>query len=169
MRCSQAEQALIVSSDVSSPAPASNCSSSSSSTDCPVVKERPSRIDCGKISSYSRSVPRRAGLLPLELAILQLAATEPEFHGFAAARALRDAHGGGLTAHGTLYKALSRLAGGGLLAARWEPPGDAEMAGRPRRRLYRITDAGRAALIEAAATERPASPVHRAKPRTATR
>ncbi len=121
-------------------------------------------------------MPPRVGLLPLELAILQIAAAAPEVHGFAVARALRDAHGGGLTAHGTLYKALSRLAGRGLLAARWEPPEDAEKDGRPRRRLYRITDTGRATLIETAASAEqpaaaklPAAAARRAKPRTATR
>jgi DNA-binding PadR family transcriptional regulator len=111
---------------------------------------------------------RRAGLLPLELAILRIAAAEPEIHGFGVARALRDAHGTGLTAHGTLYKALSRLAGRGLLAARWEPAGDAERAGRPRRRLYRITDAGRAELTAAAGADRPATGRRRGVPRTVT-
>jgi DNA-binding PadR family transcriptional regulator len=89
--------------------------------------------------------------LDLEVAILRAAARTSEVHGFAVARELRDAHGGGLTAHGTLYKALSRLAVAGLLAHRWEAPELAEAQGRPRRRLYRITDAGRAALAQAAA------------------
>jgi len=103
-------------------------------------------------------MPRRAGLLPLELAILRVAAVEPEVHGFGVARVLREVHGAGLTAHGTLYKALSRLAGRALLASRWEPAENAEEAGRPRRRLYRITDAGQAALSAAVA----AAPEHTA-------
>lgn len=99
-------------------------------------------------------MPRRTGPLPLELAILRVAAGTPEIHGFAVAGELRDRYGAGLTAHGTLYKALSRLASQGLLAARWEPAEVAEEQGRPRRRLYRITDAGRALLVH---TNAPAS------------
>jgi len=98
-------------------------------------------------------MPRRTGLLPLELAILRSAAGATEIHGFAVAAELRDRHGSGLTAHGTLYKALTRLAGRGLLAARWESAELAEAQGRPRRRLYRITDAGRTALVQASADE----------------
>jgi DNA-binding PadR family transcriptional regulator len=74
-------------------------------------------------------------------------------HGFALATELRDRYGAGLTAHGTLYKALARLAYQGLLTARWEQPVLAEAEGRPRRRLYRITDAGRAALVHASTGE----------------
>lgn len=114
-----------------------------------------------KIASYSVTVPRRTGLLPLELAILRIATAEQEVHGFGVARVLRDAHGAGLTAHGTLYKALSRLTSWGLLTARWEPADEAEQAGRPRRRLYRITAAGRAAVTVATAAattaDRPAA------------
>jgi len=98
-------------------------------------------------------MPRRTDLLPLELAILTIAADGTEIHGFAVAAELRDRYGSGLTAHGTLYKALNRLAGRGLLAARWEPAEIAEEQGRPRRRLYLITDAGRNSLIRANADE----------------
>lgn len=83
-------------------------------------------------------------LVPLELAILDVAAARGEpFHGFELARAI--AHGDGvrgLTAHGTLYKALGRLAEQGLLEAEWEDPVIGEREGRPRRRLYRITGEG---------------------------
>jgi DNA-binding PadR family transcriptional regulator len=93
---------------------------------------------------------RRAGvLLPLEEAVLELGLGhlrdgDPDFYGFAMAVAL-DEGTRGLTAHGTLYKVLDRLERGGLLASRWEDV-DAAEAGRPRRRLYRVTDAAAAAL-----------------------
>ncbi len=52
---------------------------------------------------------------------------------------------------GTIYPALARLEQAGWLVSRWEETDPAE-AGRPRRRLYRLTDegafAGRAALDE---------------------
>jgi DNA-binding PadR family transcriptional regulator len=83
-------------------------------------------------------------LLPLELAILDAASARHEpFHGFELAKVLADAEGSrSLTAHGTLYKALGRLAEAGLLEAEWEDPGIALDEGRPRRRLYRITGEG---------------------------
>ena len=107
---------------------------------------------------------RRApgSLLPLEVDLLEAGVAlghegEPEFHGYAVAARLADTSGARrLTAHGTLYKALGRLADSGLLDARWEDPAVAEAAGRPRRRLYRVTAAGAGALQEArvAATHR---------------
>jgi DNA-binding PadR family transcriptional regulator len=51
-----------------------------------------------------------------------------------------------LTAHGTLYKALGRMAAAGLLESRWEEPELALAEGRPRRRLYWVTGAGERAL-----------------------
>lgn len=95
-------------------------------------------------------------LLPIEEAILseglhRLRAGDPEFHGFALAGALGE---GGLEArllgHGTLYKALARLERGGLLESRWEEI-DPVTAGRPRRRLYRVTG-GAAGAIAASRT-----------------
>lgn len=95
---------------------------------------------------------RRAGvLLPIEEAILaeglrRLAAGDPDFHGFALAEALGEGGlDGRLLGHGTLYKALSRLERDGLLESRWEEV-DAVAAGRPRRRLYRVTGGAAAAL-----------------------
>ena len=104
---------------------------------------------------------RRPGaLLPLELAILEAGLAVGEFHGFAIAKAL--AHGSSrLTAHGTLYKALARLEGAGLLCSSWEEPAP---EGRPRRRLYTVTGAGATAL---SATPRAPSTV-RARPGLAT-
>lgn len=92
-------------------------------------------------------------LLDLEAQILAVAMDEPRIHGFALARALADREGSRrLTSHGTLYKALSRLEDAGLLGSEWEDPGAAEAEGRPRRRLYRITGAGQAALAAHEAT-----------------
>ena len=85
-------------------------------------------------------------VLPLELSILdvglRLQAQDGSFYGFALARALSDAEGSPLSAHGTLYKALYRMASAGLLEATWEDAAIGEAAGRPRRRLYRVTGEG---------------------------
>ena len=96
---------------------------------------------------------RRAGvLIPIEAAVLAAGldlrnAGEPEFHGFVLAKTIRDGdHARGLTAHGTLYKALDRMEGMGLLESRWEAPHLAAAEGRPRRRLYRVTGQGERAL-----------------------
>ncbi|MGI9607969.1 MAG: PadR family transcriptional regulator [Acidimicrobiales bacterium] len=74
----------------------------------------------------------------------------PEFHGFRMARELREGDGSdALIGHGTLYKALSRLETAGMLESSWEDPDAATEAGRPRRRLYRITSDGRLAAVAA--------------------
>jgi PadR family transcriptional regulator PadR len=98
-------------------------------------------------------VRRRAGaILPLEASILATAvdlakAGTSEFHGFQLAKQLREDEGQRqLTAHGTLYKALSRMEKAGLLSSVWEDPDRAAAEGRPRRRLYSITSDGRIAL-----------------------
>jgi PadR family transcriptional regulator PadR len=91
---------------------------------------------------------REGALVPLEVAILGAglsvrSAGESEFHGFQLARELSDRDGArGLTAHGTLYKALDRMERAGLLKSRWEDPDRAAEQGRPRRRLYRVTADG---------------------------
>jgi DNA-binding PadR family transcriptional regulator len=101
---------------------------------------------------------RKAGaVLPLEEAILEHGTHNDSFYGFALARALSDGDSA-LTAHGTLYKALSRMTTAGLLEARWEDPARAESEGRPRRRLYRVTGEGARALASARVTERSAAP-----------
>lgn len=89
-------------------------------------------------------------LLPLELAILEAGSRRREaFHGFELAKALADATGSrALLAHGTLYKALGRLTASGLLEDEWEDADVALSAGRPRRRLYRLTGAGERVLAE---------------------
>ena len=94
-------------------------------------------------------------LLPLEVDVLAAGvalaqAGEPQFHGYAVASYLADSTTAKrLTSHGTLYKALGRLADAGLLEAEWEDPMIAEGQGRPRRRLYRISGAGASALAQA--------------------
>lgn len=102
---------------------------------------------------------RRPGaILPIEESVLTLAvdlnaSADGEFHGFDMAKRLRDIDDARrLTAHGTLYKALSRMEKAGLLESRWEDPQIAADEGRPRRRLYRITGAGEVALSRLEAT-----------------
>ena len=93
-------------------------------------------------------MPRRkpGTLLPLETEILAVAlallrSEQAAFHGFALAQTMREQTGSrALTGHGTLYKALGRLEGLGLLSSRWEDAAAAE--GRPRRRLYELTGQG---------------------------
>lgn len=94
---------------------------------------------------------RRPGILfPLEISILDrglsLQQSQGSFYGFALARELVASDGGALIAHGTLYKALNRMATSGLLEATWEEPEAAEHEGRPRRRLYQVTAEGSRAL-----------------------
>ena len=50
---------------------------------------------------------------------------------------------------GTVYPALRRLEKAGLLLAAWEAPDAAHLEGRPPRRVYSLTETGRAALPEA--------------------
>jgi len=106
-------------------------------------------------------VRRKPGaLLPLEVSVLDAAtaaaaAGDPEIHGFALAQRMQERdHARRLTAHGTLYKALGRLEAGGLLESRWENADLAVVEGRPRRRLYRVTPLGAAALTRARAEVR---------------
>ena len=107
---------------------------------------------------------RRAGdLLPLELDILEtglaLQSAGGDFHGFLLARHLKAAKGdAALTAHGTLYKALSRMSNAGLLQSEWEDPERAGAEGRPRRRLYTVTGLGEEALARAVANRSAPAP-----------
>lgn len=93
---------------------------------------------------------KKGALLPLEIDILKAAARartsgDGWIHGFRLAKVI-SGNSGRLTAHGTLYKALGRLADAGLLDDRWEDPEEALAEGRPRRRLYQINGTGLAAL-----------------------
>ena len=118
----------------------------------------PEAFDNKKISSYSSPMPRRkpGTLLPLETEILEvtlsmLRSGEATFHGFGLAQIMREESGSrSLTAHGTLYKALSRLEEFGLLTSRWE---DSAAEGRPRRRLYELTRQGARVAEQALAGE----------------
>ena len=93
-------------------------------------------------------------------AVELFAAGTRRFHGFLLAKHLRDAEGAKLlTAHGTLYKALGRMEKVGWLTSEWEDPDAAAEEGRPRRRCYAITPAGRAALAEVASAEAGAVPL----------
>ena len=118
-------------------------------------------LDNGTISSYCLGMRRRMGVLvPLEVAILEASAElsqegQAEVHGYALATVVRDIrHAKRLTAYGTLYKALARLERDGLLASRWEDPTVAAGEARPRRRFYRLTLDGAAALKDALAADR---------------
>ena len=112
-----------------------------------------------KLSSYSRIMPRRrpGSLFPLEVDILDsgltLQASDGSFYGFALAKQLAERDGTALTAHGTLYKALSRMTDSGLLESTWEDAAPAAVDGRPRRRLYTVTAEGSLALSRARAAE----------------
>ena len=75
---------------------------------------------------------------------------QPEAHGYLLANVVQDIRNARrLTAYGTLYKALTRLEREGYLASRWEDPHAAAVDARPRRRFYRLTLEGEAAVADA--------------------
>ena len=92
---------------------------------------------------------RKAGaLVPLEIEICLaaadlLAAGTREFHGYELAKQLASGKRKSLAAHGTLYRALARLAEMGMVTDRWEDPQLAARDRRPVRRLYALTINGR--------------------------
>lgn len=96
---------------------------------------------------------KKGTLLPLEVSILQCGIdlatrSAPRFHGFAIAKEIKDREEAKLlTARGTLYRALDRLQKSGFLESEWEDQRLAVQESRPRRRLYRVTAAGEAALV----------------------
>jgi DNA-binding PadR family transcriptional regulator len=106
-------------------------------------------------------------LVPLELAILSAIARLPrrnagECHGYEiASRLASDADRRLLTAYGTLYRALGRLEKMNLLESTWEDPRLASEAGRPGRRLYKLTTAGAVAARAKAAADGEAMPLGR--------
>jgi PadR family transcriptional regulator PadR len=103
---------------------------------------------------------KEGALVPLEVSILGAALDlrsrgTAEAHGFLLAKEVRDGRQARrLTAYGTLYKALDRLERAGYLSSRWEDPQVAARDNRPRRRFYRLTLTGEAALAEATPAER---------------
>ena len=80
-----------------------------------------------------------------DLLLLSVLEQEP-LHGYEIAQRLRDAAVGLALSEGALYPALYRLERRGALTASW----GAGEAG-PRRRYYRLSDAGRGLLAEARA------------------
>lgn len=106
-------------------------------------------------------------LIPLEVDILKVAGSraatdQPDLHGFELAKLIAEKERSGkLLAHGTLYKALNRLAESGMLTSDWEDPAIALSEGRPRRRLYQITIRGEQAIAAAALSHPPRVPVGR--------
>ncbi|MET8448012.1 PadR family transcriptional regulator [Streptomyces sp. NPDC005209] len=82
------------------------------------------------------------GVLPLTLAAVL---AQGDQHGYALVQQLA-AHGFGTIRGGALYPVLGRMETDGLVEARWEPG-----EGGPGRKVYRLTDAGRARLLEEAA------------------
>jgi PadR family transcriptional regulator, regulatory protein PadR len=80
----------------------------------------------------------------LELMLLGILRGGPQ-HGYAIVSALRERSSGEFDLpEGTVYPALHRLENSGLLQSTWE------MVGGRRRRLYRLSPTGLAALGEAA-------------------
>ncbi|MEU6217686.1 PadR family transcriptional regulator [Streptomyces sp. NPDC047022] len=79
------------------------------------------------------------GVLPLALAAVL---AHGDQHGYALVQQLA-AYGFGTVRGGALYPVLGRMETDGLVEARWEPG-----EGGPGRKVYRLTDAGRARLLE---------------------
>jgi PadR family transcriptional regulator PadR len=98
-------------------------------------------------------------LVPLEQALCIAARAlrrrgVESFHGYLIATQLRElSDARRLTAYGTLYRALARLEKMGLMKSVWEDPQSAADAGRPRRRLYSISEEGLKAAAEAEARQ----------------
>lgn len=107
-----------------------------------------------------RTDKRKANRRPVEQAICVSARALRRrgieaFHGYLIAREIKElADARRLTAYGTLYRALARLEQMGLLTSAWEDPMIAADAGRPRRRLYSITEDGIRATAEAESRSR---------------
>jgi PadR family transcriptional regulator len=94
-------------------------------------------------------------LIPIEVSILGAGLElshqgQAEFHGYAIAKEIREREAARrLAAQGTLYRALDRLEGLGLLESRLEEPDVAAAGNRPRRRLYKVTALGERAYAAA--------------------
>jgi DNA-binding PadR family transcriptional regulator len=87
-------------------------------------------------------------------AVIDLCAQSSDAYGYSIARSLgAERPAQALISHGTLYKALGRLTERGLLESRWEDAEQAQVEGRPRRRLYSITAAGTETVKSAPRTD----------------
>ena len=97
---------------------------------------------------------KKGTLIPIEVSVLEAALDvrargQQEFHGFLLAKLMRErAEAKRLTAHGTLYRALNRMAEAGYLESWREDVSVAARENRPLRRLYRVTASGERALAE---------------------
>ncbi len=107
---------------------------------------------------------KKGVLISIEVSVLEAAlglrasGTEAA-HGFLIAKVIQDLTGARqLTAHGTLYRALHRLAHAGFLESFWEDPQLALEQRRPTRRFYRVTVAGEHALAQAKVEEKAGLP-----------
>jgi PadR family transcriptional regulator, regulatory protein PadR len=125
---------------------------------------------------YLRIIPRMrrkpGTLLPIEIAICESAAELraagiEEFYGYQLAKHVGTRGNTRLlTAYGTLYRALDRLSGMGLVTSRWESPDIPARENRPGRRLYMLTGAADA-VVEAAARSRRQRVSSRVRPKLA--
>jgi len=96
-------------------------------------------------SSDSRSIPLRQPMLAVLLAM-----GDDSMHGYAIMRALEEkTDGRERILPGTLYAAIARMVGEGLIEERDAPRNDASAG--PSRRYYRRTSRGRAAARDEAA------------------
>lgn len=123
-------------------------------------------LDNRKISSYILFMRRKANtLIPIEEQILSAGLAlrqggDDQFHGFLIAKEIAEGTDARrMTAQGTLYKALDRMAKAGLLSRCWEDPEIAAQEGRPRRRFYQITAQGEQALADAARARQSVAPL----------
>jgi PadR family transcriptional regulator PadR len=122
----------------------------------PACNGTPGRVDNAPIYSYYERVNRsKDRLIPIEVAILSAALAlrqegTDEFHGFSIGKRLEEASASrSIVGHGTLYKALHRLELRGYLVSHWEESQVEHRARGARRRLYRLTTEGQAALAAA--------------------
>ncbi len=104
---------------------------------------------------------KKGSLIPTEVSILEAAIDlrlrgTPAARGFMLAKQMKEREEARLlTAYGTLYKALDRLEHAGYLISTREEPADAAREKRPRRRFYRVTLEGEAALAAAREAAQP--------------
>ena len=86
----------------------------------------------------------------LALMILKTLETMGPLHGYGVARRIEQTSGDRLSVnYGTIYPALRRLEALALVTSGWEKDEKARKEGRPRRRYYELTPAGRRQLAEA--------------------